>query len=233
MVPFEPEGPENQLSRVVRDDFIAHVAAGGTVASAFDHLRAAYPAALIGPHAHGHVVATLALTAWDIGRLSPFMASEAVRLLEALPPKPGTDHEMWTAQNQAFTARLKTKQPDPVPLRGFGAQAAFQPGAVVQMEAGTQQGDVFLLPLARHWIYGGFHALALGVHPSGTRLLQRSVSAPPFVFIVPERDETIRPRPDLRLPRRMLSNARRHILNIHARLIAPRDLRPTYASLLA
>jgi hypothetical protein len=105
-------------------------------------------------------------------------------------------------------------------------------GSVVQHGA-THPGAPLFLVLDRHWAFGGFHALALGLHPEPTpvQLLQRNSAAPPCVFVLPEVGGQFSLRTDLVAPRRLRADARRHIMNMHARLIPPRDVPSVYESL--
>lgn len=232
MVPFAPNGLSDHLCRVVRDDFIAHVAAGGSAASAAAQLRDIYPASLIGRRAHALLALTLAQTAWEIGRLSPFLKSEALRLLDGLGPAPGALPDRWDAQREDIANRLEAGQPEAVALSALTPTAPCRAGTVWQVHAQPDSATILLLPLTQHWLHGRFHALALGVHPSGTGLLQGDPTQPPCVFVVPGAPGAVTPRTDVRLPRRLVSQARRHLQTIHALLIEPCDLRPVYAGLL-
>jgi hypothetical protein len=96
----------------VRDDFIAHVRAGGSAEVAIAEVRHAYPRSLMDKYSYAQVILTLAMTAWEIGQLSPVLKSDALFILDTLPPPPGVSETAWRAQTRAIAQRLRRVQPD-------------------------------------------------------------------------------------------------------------------------
>lgn len=232
VVPFEPEGPTSQLSRVLRDDFIAHLSAGGTADTAVSELRQVYPKSLLDEVTYAQVLLTLASVAWETGRLPKRLRRDALQALDAMPPPPGMTRPRWEAASRVLGQRLRSPEPAEPPFKQIDRTAAWPIGATVEFATLLPDRPLFLV-LDRHWVFGGFHALALGLDPAGApaRLLQRNSAAPPCVFIIPEHGDEYRRHRNLIVPRDVRDAGLRHMMNMHARLIPPKDVPSVYASL--
>ncbi len=236
MLPFAPDGPRIDLPRVVRDDFIAHLCAGGTAEAAVSELRAAYRPALVGSHASAQVLVTLALTAWETGRLPSFLQQEVCTLLERLDPHEGVSVAEWAAEARRIVERVQAPQPPKVDLRAAAARPPWPEGSVLQcasQKISTPWG--LFLVLDKHWVHGAFHALAvaLDLDADRLRLLAPDPIVSPPVFVLGAGDPQLHKRADLNASRDQRRKAQRHIQHIHARLIPPQERQVVYARLRA